>query len=129
MDQNKRYDQFVASIISNVIVESDRCSDIILWDFQEDCHADRLYFNVATIVADMYNKQMYVQMKLLDYLKLKRKVKQRKNLHWLTPAHAKRIPQENKTSVYILMDFIRVHFDEPTSIFKEINDEYYGWYK
>lgn len=122
------YDEVVATIMSNVIVERFRCGKIVLWDFQEDNDWDRLYFNVAAIVADMNHEAIYLQMPYHKYLRMKwKRRKQRKNLRYLYSWRADSVPPENRTSVYIIMDFIREHYKLSESYFKEINDEYYGW--
>jgi hypothetical protein len=122
------YDEVVATIMSNIIVERFRCGKIVLWDFQEDNDWDRLYFNVAAIVADMNHEAIYLQMPYHKYLKMKwRRRKQRKNLRYLYSWRAYNVPPENKTSVYIIMDFVREYHKLPESYFKEINDKYYGW--
>ena len=123
------YDTVVGTIMSNVIVERQRCGKIILWDFQEDNDWDRLYFNVATIIADMNKEPIYLQMPFWEYVKMKwKRRKQRKNLRYLSRSRAEDIPYENRTSVYILMDFIRNFYNLDKDYFKKINDEYYGWY-
>ena len=128
-NETPTYDEVVGTIMSNVIVESHRCGKIILWDFQEDNDWDRLYFNVAAIVADMNHEVMYLQMPLWKYVKMKwHRRKQRKNLRYLSRSRAEDIPYENRTSVYILMDFIRNFYKLDKDYFKKINDEYYGWY-
>ena len=128
-NETPTYDEVVGTIMSNVIVESHRCGKIILWDFQEDNDWDRLYFNVAAIVADMDRKPIYLQMPFWKYVKMKwRRRKQRKNLRYLSRSRAEDIPYENRTSVYILMDFIRNFYNLDKDYFKKINDEYYGWY-
>lgn len=127
-NEKPTYDEVVATIMSNIIVERHRCSKIVLWDFQEDNDWDRLYFNVAAIVADMNKEPIYLQMPFWKYIKMKwKRRKQRKNLRYLFSWRAKDVPLENRTSVYILMDFVREFYNLPQSYFKKINDEYYGW--
>ena len=122
------YDEVVGTIMSNILVERQRCGKIMLWDFQHTNDWDRLYFNVAAIVADINHELMYLQMPLLDYLKMKwKRRKKRKNLRYLGQWRAKDVPPENKTSVYIILDFIREFYNLPYDFFKKINDEYYGW--
>jgi len=123
------YDEVVGTIMSNVIVERQRCKKIILWDFQENNDWDRLYFNVAAIVADMNHEVMYLQMPLWKYVKMKwHRRKQRKNLRYLSRSRAEDIPYESRTSVYIIMDFIRNFYRLDKDYFGKINNEYYGWY-
>ena len=128
-NETPTYDEVVGTIMSNVIVECHRCGKIILWDFQEDNDWDRLYFNVAAIVADMGREPIYLQMPFWKYVRMKwKRRKQRKNLRYLSRSRAEDIPYENRTSVYILMDFIRNFYNLDKDYFKKINDEYYGWY-
>lgn len=122
------YDTVVGTIMSNVIVERQRCGKIILWDFQEDNDWDRLYFNVAAIVADMNRELIYLQMPFWEYVKMKwKRRKQRKNLRYLSRSRAEDIPCESRTSVYIIMDFIRNFYNLDKDDFGKINSEYYGW--
>ena len=131
MEENKQlfglYDDIVGKVMLNVQNQAAYAKGkIILWDFQQTAPTDRLYYNVACIVSDLFNMQIYLQMPLFEYLKFKRKRKSRKNLHWVS-RKAKWVSQESKTSVYIIMDFIREFFDIDISLFKDINDTYYGW--
>lgn len=122
------YDEVVGTIMSNIIVERQRCGKIVLWDFQHTNDWDRLYFNVATIVADMNREPIYLQMPFFDYLKLKwKRRKKRKNLRYLSRWRAEDIPQENRTSIYIIMSFIAEFYSLPEDFFGKINKEYYGW--
>lgn len=123
-----KYNQIVGTIMQNVLAERNIANKIILWDFQESQPMDRLYFNVASIVADMDKECMYIQMPLFTYLKMKwKRRKTRKNLRWCGPLMKKRLPDEAKTSVYILVDYVREYYDESYEIFEEINNEFYGW--
>lgn len=127
-NEKPTYDEVVATIMSNIMVERHLCSKIVLWDFQEDNDWDRLYFNVAAIVADMNKEPIYLQMPFIKYLKMKwKRRKQRKNLRYLFSWRAEDVPLENRTSIYIIMSFIADFYKLPQSYFKEINDEYYGW--
>ena len=127
LETNKQYDTIVATIIQNVIAEMNRTNGrIVLWDFQQNQDTDRLYYNVACIVADLSNKDIYIQMPLLQYLKFKLTRRKRKNIHWIG-RNCKWLTDDNKTSVYIIMDFVREHYGIDMKVFKDINDEYYGW--
>lgn len=122
------YNRIVGTIMQNVFAERNIANKIILWDFQESQSMDRLYFNVASIVADIGKECMYLQMPFFTYLKMKwRRRKTRKNLRWCGPLRSKKLPNEAKTSVYILMDYIREYYNEPYEIFEAINNEFYGW--
>ena len=123
-----RYDEIVNTILKNILVERERCGKILLWDFNPIDHGDRLYFNIAAIVADINKEPIYLNMPLFDYLKLKwKRRKSRKNLRYFGPSHAAKLDNEHKTSIYIIMDFIREQMNFDYSLYKDINDEYYGW--
>jgi hypothetical protein len=124
-ETNNLYDKIVGTIMQNVIAESNRADGkVILWDFHPAYGIDRLYYYVACMVADIYKEDIYLEMSLFDYLKFKWKNKKRKNLHWVWRKHTS-IPTDCRTSVYILMDFIREYYDIPITIFDDIVKEYY----
>ena len=123
-----KYNQIVGTIMQNVLAERNIANKIVLWDFQEPQPMDRLYFNVASIIADMGKERMYVQMPLFAYLKMKwKRRKTRKNLRWCGPLRARQLPNEAKTSVYILMDYVREYYNVSYDTFEAINNEFYGW--
>lgn len=127
-DKYGRYDEIVNTVLMNILVERERCGKILLWDFNPIDHGDRLYFNVAAIVADLNKEPIYLNMHLFDYLKFKRKRrKSRKNLRYFGPHKAAALDDEHKTSIYIIMDYIRETMGFDYSLYKEINDAYYGW--
>ena len=123
-----RYNQIVGTIMQNVLVERCTTKKIILWDFQESQPMDRLYFNVASIIADMCKECMYIQMPFFAYLKMKwRRRKTRKNLRWCGPLMSKKLPNEAKTSVYLIMSFVAEYYDIDMKVFEDIQKEFYGW--
>ena len=127
-DKYKHYDEIVSTILKNILVERERCGKILLWDFNPIDHGDRLYFNIAAIVADMNKEPMYLNMNLIDYLLFKwKRRKSRKNLRYFGPSHAAKLDAEHKTSIYLIMSFICEQMEFDYSLYKEINDEYYGW--
>lgn len=123
-----QYDNVVSTIMTNILVERERCGKYILYDFRPSDDADKLYFNVATIAADLNKEKIYLGMPLLDFIFFwKKRRKKRHNLRWLNPIQKKKLSDEDKTSVSIIMDFICVQLKLNYRLFKEINDEYYGW--
>lgn len=128
LETNKQYDTIVATIMQNILSERAIADKIILWDFQIDQDVDRLYFNIASIISDLNNENMYMQMPLIPYIKMKwKRRKTRKNLRYVWPWMKKNLPNEVKTSIYIIMDYVRDYYKIDISKFKDINDEYYGW--
>ena len=122
------YDSVVQTIMTNILVERERCGKYLLYDFQPSSDADKLYFNIATIAADLGKENIYLSMPLWDYIKFRKKRrKKRVNLKWFGPFKRKKLDDEYKTSVYIIMDFICEELKLNFHLFKEINDEYYGW--
>lgn len=125
LETNKQYDKIVGTIMQNILAESNIAGGkIVLWDFQPDNAMDRLYYHVACIISDIYDKQIYLEMKLWDYLKFWKANRKRRNLNWVWRKHTN-LPEESKTSVYILMEFVRDYYQIPVEIFDEINKEYY----
>ena len=123
-----QYDNVVKTVMTNILVERERCGKYILYDFQPSNDADKLYFNVAAIAADLNKEKIYLGMPLLDFIFFWKKIrKKRHNLRWLNPIQKKKLSDEDKTSVSIIMDFICVQLKLNYRLFKEINDEYYGW--
>lgn len=121
------YDKVVQTIMTNVLVERERCGKFLLYDFQPLMDADRLYFNVASVAADLRNENLYLNMPLLNYIKFRKKRgKKRRNLRWFGPIQKHFLEDEHKTSIYIIMEFIKEALELPSGIFKEINDTYYG---
>ena len=83
--------------------------------------------NILT-VADMNKECIYLNMPFLDYLKFKwKRRKSRKNLRYFGPIRSRRLDNECKTSIYLIMDFVAERMDITHDLFKEINDAYYGW--
>ena len=120
------YDKIVNSIYLNVCAERNKADDdIILWDFQSTNPVDRLYFNVATAASDIYECRIYLDMPFFKFWKFCREHKGRKNICWISPRLKKALPNEVKTSVYIIMEYVRDYFNISMDTFKEINEAYY----
>jgi hypothetical protein len=124
----KLYDNVVSTIMTNVLVERERCGKFIVYDFDQTDDANRLFFNITAIAADLNREKIYLDMPLLDFIFFwKKRRKNRKNLRWLNPIQEKKLPDENKTSVYMIMDFICKELNINYLLYKEINNKYYGW--
>ena len=125
LETNKTYDKIVGTIMQNVIAESNLAGGkVVLWDFHPENAVDRLYYYVACIVADLYDKQMYLEMTLWRFIKFKFKNRKRKNIHWVNRRHTS-LPPECQTSVFIIMDCVREFQGIDINIFDDINKEYY----
>ena len=125
METNKQYDEIIAKLMQNILAEANRADGkIVLWDFQPTNTLDRLYYHVACIVADLFEKDIYLEMSFWEYLRFKHKNKNRKNLHWVWRKHTK-LPDECKTSIYIIVECVREYFKVPITIFDDILKEYY----
>lgn len=130
LDENKYklYDGVITTIMTNVLVERHRCKKFLLYDFDQTDDANKLYFNLVAIGADLEKEKIYLDMPLLDFIFFwKKRRKKRKNLRWLNPLQKRKLSDENKTSVSVIMDFICEQLNLNYHLFKEINDEYYGW--
>lgn len=128
-EKYKLYDEVTSVIAQNILVEHKRCGKFLLYDFDQTQDADKLYFNITGVISDVNKEYMYLDMPPIQYLKLKwRRRKTRKNLRWFNPIQKRKLSNENKTSVYILMNFICEQLNLEENLFQKINDEYYGWY-
>lgn len=125
-DKYKEYDHIVSTIMTNVLIERERYGSFLLYDFNIDSDADILYYNITAIAADLRKENIYLDMPLKKYWKFKKNRKNRKNLKWFSPFKKRKLEDEFKTSVIILMEFIREQLNFSYELFKEINDEYYG---
>ena len=123
-----KYNQIIATLMQNVIAQYGAADHkIVLWDFQEDQPYDRLYFNVAAIVADWRKKLIYIQMPFFAYLKFKwHRRKTRKNLRWCGPLMARKLSDNARTSVYLIMSFVAEYYDIDMEVFKAIQEEFYS---
>jgi hypothetical protein len=126
METIKEYDDIMRLIMQNVINQASYTNgDIVLWDFDSDSIIDLLYFEAACMTADLFEKQIYINLPLFKYLILKWKHRKRKNLHHLSRKRADSLDCEGKTSVFIIMDFIREYLKINGSKFTDIYNEYY----
>ena len=67
-------------------------------------------------------------MPLRSFLKMKwKRRKGRKNLRWIPWWSLSKIEPECKTSVYILVDFVRNFYKVDEEFMANLNKEYYGW--
>ena len=127
-DKYEQYDKVVNTIMMNILVERERCGMFLLYDFNPKDNADILYYNVTTAAADLRKENIYLNMPLLDYIKFrKNRSKKRTNLRWLNPILKRKLTDEQKTSIYLIMDFIREQLNIDYSLYTEINNEYYRW--
>ena len=124
----KQYDSVVSTVMMNILIERKRCGRFLIYDFDQSDDGNRLYFNVMAVAADLEREKIYLDMPLLDFIFFwKKRRKNRKNLRWFNPIQKRKLADENKTSTSIIMDFICEKMNLNYRLFKEINDEYYGW--
>ena len=126
------YNNFVTMVSNNILVERVRMNNtIILWDFQPDQEMDRLYYNVATLLSDVFDEPVYLDMKLFSFLIFKwKRRKGRKNLKRVHRLIRNEIEINDRTSIYEIMTFIQQTAKADESIYENINDCFYGeWIK
>lgn len=127
-DKYKQYDNIVQKVMINVLVEHERNDKYLLYEFDPTNDSNKLYFNVTTVVADLNRKQIYLDMPFFEYIKFKMKrKKKRTNIKWFGPFQKRKMLTENKVSVTDLMTYVSEQLNFDIELFKEINDEYYGW--
>ena len=125
----KQYDMIVSTIMLNILAERNRNGLYLIYNFDEVNDSHKLYFNIATIAVDIAKEALYLDMSFFKYIKFKfKRRKYRKNLRWFNPLKRKTISEELKTNVDTIMNFVCDELKINQSLFKEINDEYYGWF-
>ena len=66
-------------------------------------------------------------MPLFAYLKFKwHRRKTRKNLRWCGPLMARKLSDNARTSVYLIMSFVAEYYDIDMEVFKAIQEEFYS---
>lgn len=124
----KTYDNVVQTIMVNVLVEHERHDKYLLYNFQPSDDANKLYFNITAVAADLNKKNIYLDMPFWDYIKFRKKrSKKRTNLKWFNPIQKRKLSEEDRISVDTIMNFVCEQLNLNYRLFKEINDEYYGW--
>lgn len=123
------YDSVVQTIMTNILIEHERCKKYIVSKFDQTDDTHKLYFNIVSVAADLTKENIYLDMPLLDYIKFRKKRrKKRSNLRWFNFFQRKRIT-EKIVEIDELMGFICSELNLNYRLYKEINDEYYGWYE
>ena len=90
------YDFVVSTVMTNVLVERERCGKFLLYDFKPELDMDKLYFNVAAIAADMSKEKLYLHMPFWDFIRFRMKFwRKRTNLRWFSPWAEKKLEDEN----------------------------------
>lgn len=123
----QEYDKIVQAVMTNILIEKERLGNFIIYKFNPDDDAQKLYFNVTAVAADLTRQPIYLDMSLWTYLCFRFKFgRKRKNLRWFG-----RLRREVNTKEIVdtqeLMDFISKEFDIDRKMFNNINNEYYGW--
>lgn len=122
------YDSIIQTIATNIIIERERNGFYIVNEFEPQYDWCKLFFNVTAVLADLNHEKIYLDMSLLNYLKFRiKRGKKRSNLRWFSPLKKGKIKKDNLVSTFTLMNFIAVSLNIKMELFKEINDEYYGW--
>lgn len=127
LDKIKQYDRVVQSIMTNVLIEQKRNGKFIIYKFDPGDEAQRLFFNVTAVAADLDKELIYLDMSLWKYIRFRLKFgHKRKNLRWF-----KRFSHQINVSDIVetqeLMAFICKAFNISKEKCGEINNEYYGW--
>ena len=123
----QEYDKIVQSVMTNILIEKERLGNFIIYKFNPDDDAQKLYFNVTTVAADLTRQPIYLDMSLWTYLRFRFKFgRKRRNLRWFGRLRRK-VNTKEIVDTKELMDFIGKEFDINRKMFNNINNEYYGW--
>lgn len=123
----QEYDKIVQTIMTNILIEKERLGNFIIYKFNPGDDAQKLYFNVTTVAADLIRQPIYLDMSLWTYLCFRFKFGyKRRNLRWFGWLRRK-INIKEIVDTQELMDFISKELDIDRKMFNNINNEYYGW--
>lgn len=137
LEKQKLYDQVISTLITNILAEKKHNDGkIILKQFNPKDSSHMLYYQTATIVSDISNSPIYLNMKLWDYIKfVYHNFKRWKTLKWITNAQISEweLDQGNEAkiaSVTTIVSFVKEFFLKEKSLdfgeFDSIYDQVYG---
>lgn len=122
------YDRVIQTLLTNVLVERERNQCFLLYNFKPINAAQKLYFNVTTIAADVAKENIYLHMPLRKYLKLRFAFgKKRRNLKWFSPIKNRKLDSSSKVDVQVITDYVYQELNINEELYESINNEYYGW--
>jgi hypothetical protein len=118
-EKYNRYDKIISTTYANIFSLSKR-GDIILKNFDYNCHTCRVFLEVATMVAYMTNKEIYLHTSLFEFLCARIK-KKNKHIHWISQFKKK----VDGIDMHVVAADEAKAFEEDTSIFCDIFKAYY----
>ena len=123
MDNYKLYDEILATIFQNIMVERERDDGIYINGYEDD-YICNTYMKMAESVADITDTPIVMLMPLFSYIKFKLKHwKVRKRYKW------KSIYQQyqfDATPILVIANHVAMYFNKPLSIYEDIYKEFYA---
>ena len=122
----KKYDTVVETVVRNVLAERNRTHKIILWNFSPYRAADRLYFHVASVVGDIYDEPIYLDLSIFKWWKFKNNpLFSKKIFERLGWKEKRQYGDDLKTPVATIMEYVREYHQLDGDEFQKIVDEFY----
>ena len=112
------YDKIVSATYANIFSLS-KNKPIVLKDFDYNCKTCRTFLEVASMVAFITNKEIYLQCSLFSYL-LARIKKKNKHIHWI-----RKKKEIEGIEIYKVAAHEALAFKQQENIFDEIFEAYY----
>ena len=122
MDKYKLYDEILAKIYQNVLVEYERDGGIYITGYRDN-YACNSYMKMAEAAADIIDTPVVMLMPLFSYLKfIARHWKVRKRYKWVMHfPYLARIA----TSIENIAEFVAIHYQQSMKIYEDIYKEFY----
>ncbi len=119
------YDQIIGSCMVNTYSLSNE-GKIVLKNFNPQSNLHMFEYQVAAIVQSMYqDRQIYLNMPLMQYLKFKWKNRKKIKLKWISSAEIQKLDLEADLLTDMLLHVSDAYEENPT-IFGMIYTKYWG---
>ena len=124
MDKSKYYDEILAKIYENILVEHSRDEGLYINGYHDN-YACKVYMQMVNAVADITDTPVIMVMDLFSYIKFKlknwkvRKRYRRANLSLLTARWCVTTPIEE------IAEFVANYYNESMKIYEDIYKEFY----
>ena len=123
MNNYKLYDEILATIFQNIMVEKERDDGIYVNGYYDN-YICNTYMKMVESVADITDTPIVMLMPLFSYIKFKfRHWKVRKRYKWVSNYQQY---QGDATPILVIANYVVTYFNQPLSIYKDIYKEFYA---
>lgn len=134
-EKQKLYDEVISILVTNVMTEKQRNGKLILRNFNNTNPSHMLYYQASTIISDISDEPIYLNMKLWDYVKFVFHNRKRwKKLKWTSDSQIIEWELDKKdfiiASVDTIVGFVKHFFLKEKGLsfseFDSIYEQVYG---